>query len=169
MNTDALHAGFRAHTLNSILFPADPIANAPQIISSIENFFPPAEGRYLFGPMLEIGWGTPTLITFAVGVILEVPDPVRLVLLGLIDAGLPTMDAALVELHIDVLGVLDFGAKTLAIDGSLYDSRVLIYSVMAAIWLCGSLGVTIRISCSLWVDLIHTSTPLALMCPAFTA
>jgi hypothetical protein len=130
MNTDALHAGFRAHTLNSILFPPDPIANAPQIITNIENFFPPAEGRYLFGPMLELGWGTPTLITLEIGVILEVPDVVRLVLLGLIDAGLPTMDAALVELHIDVLGVMDFGAKTLAIDGSLYDSRVLIYSVM---------------------------------------
>ena len=36
---------------------------------------------------------------------------------------------ARLELHIDVLGVLDFGAKTLAIDGSLYDSRVLIYSL----------------------------------------
>jgi len=129
MNTDALHAGFRAHTLNSVLFPPDPIANAPQIISTIESFFPAAEGRYLFGPMLEIGWGTPTLITLAVGVILEVPDPIRLVLLGLIDAGLPTADEALIELHIDVLGVLDFGAKTLSIDGSLYDSRVLIYSL----------------------------------------
>ena len=129
MNTDALHAGFRAHTLNSVLFPPDPIANAPQIISNIENFFPPAEGRYLFGPMLEIGWGTPTLITLAVGVILEVPDPIRLVLLGLIDAGLPTTEAALIELHIDVLGILDFGAKTLSIDGSLYDSRVLIFSL----------------------------------------
>jgi hypothetical protein len=129
MNTDALHTGLRAHTLNNILFPPDPIANAPQIISSIESFFPAAEGRYLFGPMLEIGWGTPTLITLAIGVILEVPDPIRLVLLGLIDAGLPTADEALIELHIDVLGVLDFGAKTLGIDGSLYDSHVLIYSL----------------------------------------
>jgi hypothetical protein len=129
MNTDALRAGFRAHTLNSVLFPPDPIANAPQIISNIENFFPPAEGRYLFGPMLEIGWGTPTLITASIGLILEVPDPIRLVLLGLIDAGLPTTEAALIELHIDILGILDFGAKTLSIDGSLYDSRVLIFSL----------------------------------------
>jgi len=129
MNTDALHAGLRAHTLNNVLFPPDPIANAPQIISSIESFFPPAEGRYLFGPMLEVGWGTPTLITLSVGVILEVPDPIRLALLGLIDAGLPTADVALIELHIDVLGLLDFGTKTLSIDGSLYDSRVLIYSL----------------------------------------
>ena len=129
MNTDALHAGFRAHTLNNVLFPPDPIANAPQIISSIESFFPPAEGRYLFGPMLEIGWGTPTLITLAVGVILEVPDPIRIALLGLIDAGLPTAEVALIELHIDVLGLLDFGTKTLSIDGSLYDSHVVIYSL----------------------------------------
>jgi hypothetical protein len=129
MNTDALRAGFRAHTLNSILFPPDPVQNAPQIISNIENFFPPAGGRYIFGPMLEIGWGTPTLITLSVGVILEVPDPIRLALLGLIDAGLPTTETALIELHIDVLGILDFGAKTLSIDGSLYDSRVLIFSL----------------------------------------
>jgi hypothetical protein len=129
MNTDALHAGLRAHTLDNILFPPDPIANAPQIISSIESFFPPAEGRYLFGPMLKIGWGSPTLITASVGVILEVPDPIRLALLGLIDAGLPTAEVALIELHIDVLGLIDFGAKILTIDGSLYDSHVLIYSL----------------------------------------
>jgi hypothetical protein len=129
MNVDALRAGFRAHTLNSVLFPPDPIAHSGQIISDIRNFFPPAKGRYLFGPMLEIGWGTPTLITLAVGVILELPDPIRIVILGLIDAGLPDVDVPLIELHIDVLGIIDFGAKTLSIDGSLYDSHVLIYSV----------------------------------------
>ncbi len=129
MSIDALHAGFRAHTLNSILFPDDPVKNAPQIISNIRTFFPVAPGRYIFGPMFEIGWGTPTLITLAVGVILEVPDPIRIALLGLIDAGLPTQDAALIELHIDILGTLDFGTKTFELDGSLYDSRVLIFSL----------------------------------------
>jgi hypothetical protein len=129
MSKDALHAGFRAHSLNSVLFPNDPIKNAPQIISDIRNFFPPAEGRYLFGPMLQLGWGTPTLITLSLGVILEVPDPVRILILGLIDAGLPTADAALIEIHIDVLGLVDFAAKSLSIDGSMYDSHVLIYSM----------------------------------------
>jgi hypothetical protein len=64
-----------------------------------------------------------------VGVILEVPDPVRLAIIGLIDVGLPSADAALIELHIDVLGTIDFAAKKLAIDGSLFDSRVLIYAL----------------------------------------
>ena len=129
MAIDALHAGLRAHTLDSILFPVDPIVNAPPIISNIRSFFPPADGRFVFGPMLEIGWGTPTLITLALGVILEVPDPVRLAIIGLIDAGLPTRRPALISLHIDVLGTIDFGAKKLHDHGSLYDSRVLIYSL----------------------------------------
>jgi hypothetical protein len=129
MSQDALHAGFRAHTLNSVLFPDDPIKNAPQIISNLRSFFPPAEGRYLFGPMLQLGWGTPTLITLSLGVIMEVPDPIRILILGLIDAGLPTADAALIEIHIDILGLVDFAAQTLSIDGSMFDSNVLIYSM----------------------------------------
>ena len=129
MNTDALQAGFRAHTLGAIMFPPDPIDNAPQIISDIRNFFPVATGRYLFGPLLELGWGTPTLITLTLGVLLEVPDPIRMVILGLIDAGLPTEDDALLQLHVEVLGVIDFGAKTLAIDGTLFDSSILVYAL----------------------------------------
>jgi uncharacterized protein DUF6603 len=129
MDTNALQAGFMAHTLDAIMFPPNPIQNAPQIISDIRSFFPPADGRYLFGPLLEFGWGTPTLISMSVGAILNVPDPVVLALIGLIDAGLPTEDVALVELHIEVLGIIDFGAKYLSIEGTLYDSRVLIFSM----------------------------------------
>jgi hypothetical protein len=129
MSVSALQAGFMAHTLNDIMFPANPIQNAPQIISDIRNIFPVAEGRYLFGPLVQIGWGTPTLITFSIGCILSVPDPVVLALIGLIDAGLPTMDVALISLHIEVLGVIDFGAKTLSIQGRLYNSYILVYSV----------------------------------------
>ncbi len=129
MSVDALQAGFRAHTLDLVLSPPDPIANAPQIISNIRNFFPVAPGRYLFGPLLTLGWGTPTLVSLTLAVLLEVPDPIRIVILGLIDAGLPTEEEALLQLHIAVLGVIDFGAQTLSIDGSLYDSTLLIYSL----------------------------------------
>jgi len=129
MDTNALQAGFQAHTLGSIMFPSDPIDNAPQIISEIQSFFPIALGNYIFGPLLEIGWGEPTLITFTVGVILSVPNPIIIAILGLIDAGLPTQDEALIEIHIEVLGVINFGTKTLSIDGSMYDSSVLIYAL----------------------------------------
>ena len=111
------------------MFPVDPIDNAPQIISDIESFFPPQQGRYLFGPMLSIGWGTPTLLDFEVGVILEVPDPVRLAILGEISATIPDPDTALLSFKIDVLGTIDFGLDQMAIDGTMYDSYVLAYQL----------------------------------------
>jgi hypothetical protein len=129
MDTNALQAGFRAHTLDSIMFPPDPIDNAPQIISDIESFFPVAQGNYVFGPLLEFGWGEPPLISFTLGVILSLPNPIVIAILGLIDAGLPTQDEALIEIHVEVLGIIDFGTKTLSIDGSMYDSNVLIYAL----------------------------------------
>lgn len=134
IDTNALQAGFVAHSLDSILFPPDPVANAPEIISNIRNFFPVAQNSYVFGPMMEIGWGEPTLITLQIGVILELPDPVVIVLLGLIDVALPDSSVALIELHIDVLGELDFGTKTLEVEGDLYDSSVLIYSMSGSLF-----------------------------------
>jgi hypothetical protein len=129
MAQDALRAGLRAHTLDSILFPPDPVANAPQIISDIESFFPPQQGRYLFGPMLSIGWGTPTLLDFEVGVILEVPDPVRIAILGEINVAIPDPDLPLIQIHVDVLGLIDFGLQKLSIDGTMFDSYLLAYQL----------------------------------------
>jgi hypothetical protein len=134
INTTALQAGFVAHSLNSILFPPDPIANAPEIISNIRNFFPVAQSSYVFGPMMEVGWGTPTLITLEIGVILELPNPVVIVLLGLVDVALPDADAPLIQIHIDILGELDFGTKTLELEGDMYDSSVLIYSMAGSLY-----------------------------------
>ena len=129
MVIDALQAGLRAHTLDDILFPPDPVADATKIISEIEAFFPPQQGRYLFGPMLSIGWGTPTLLDLEVGVILEVPDPIRLAILGEIKASIPSPDFPLISLKIQVLGTIDFGLQKLAIDGTMYDSYLLLYQL----------------------------------------
>ncbi len=129
MLLDTLRAGVRAHALDSILFPDDPVRDAPRIISDLRAVFPPAEGRYVFGPMLKLGWGTPTLVEAQVGIVLELPAPVRLAILGQVVAALPAEDAPLVELHLDVLGTVDFGARKLAIDASVYDSRIVVWSV----------------------------------------
>jgi hypothetical protein len=130
MVLDALRDALRAHHLDSILFPPDPVRDAPQIISDIRTIFPPARGRYVFGPMLEVGWGTPTLISLEVGVILEVPDPVRIALLGRLHMALPDDDVALILIQIDILGTLDMGAGLLSIDGSMYDSHILVYELL---------------------------------------
>jgi len=129
MVLDALDAAMRAHHLDSILFPPDPVADAPQIISDIRMIFPPAAGHYVFGPMLEVGWGTPSLITLEVGVLMELPDPVRIALLGSLHLALPDSDAALIRIQIDIVGTLDFGTDQLAIDGTLYDSYILLFQL----------------------------------------
>jgi hypothetical protein len=121
---DVLRAGLKNHSIEHVLFPADPVQNAPQIISDIRAIFPPAQNRFVFGPVAIVGWGTPTLFEAKLAIVLEFPSPIRLVLLGQIDVVLPRKDAAIVVLHIDILGTLDPAAKLFALDGSIYDSRV---------------------------------------------
>jgi hypothetical protein len=131
MQIDALRAGLKNRALDSILFP-DPdtvVANASQIISDLRAVFPPQEGRYVVGPMLKIGWGRPAIITADVGVFLEFPDPVRVVILGQLEAALPKKDKALVVIHLDILGVIDFDREELTFQASLYDSRILTFSL----------------------------------------
>jgi hypothetical protein len=126
---EALQAGVRSHSLDGLLFPEDPVRDAPQIISDLRAIFPPVPGRYVFGPMALLGYGTPTLLEAELGIILELPAPLRIVLIGQLNAALPERKAPVVELHLDVLGVLDFGARTLSIDASLHDSRIAAFDV----------------------------------------
>jgi hypothetical protein len=124
VDPDALIAAVRAGSLDTVLFPTDPIAQAPEIIATFSAIFPPADGRYVFGPVVQIGWGTPALVTVELGVVIELPDPILLAVLGSLTSVLPTEDLDLVELHIDFAGIVDFEAGTLAIDASLHDSSV---------------------------------------------
>jgi hypothetical protein len=129
MMTDAIQSGLRHHTLDAILFAPDPIADAPQIITTLSTIYPPAAGRYVFGPMFEIGWGTPTLVTAEIGVLIEVPSPIVIAILGQLAMLLPDPDAPIVEFHIDVLGVIDFAQQLFSIDATLHDSRIAAFTV----------------------------------------
>jgi hypothetical protein len=122
--TDLLLARITQGAVDHIMFPEDPVRNAPQIISDLREIFPPAPDRYIFGPMAILGWGTPTLIRAEIGLLLEVPEPIRIVLLGTLAMELPAPEAAIVVIRIDVLGIVDFGRKFLAIDAFLRDSSI---------------------------------------------
>jgi hypothetical protein len=124
-NEEALRAGLKNHTLDSVMFPQDPIRNAPQIISNLNRVFPPAAGHYLFGPMVQVSWGTPTLITAEIGVVLELGARLRLLILAQIAAILPKRENDLVRLQMDAIGIIDFDQGTASLDASIYDSRLL--------------------------------------------
>lgn len=129
MSTDALQAGVRNRALDSILFPRDAAANAVRILRDVETVFPPAPGQFVIGLMARIGWGTPRLVTADIGIILELPNPLRIVLLGRLSLALPTEDVAVVKLQLDVVGILDLPAREVSIDATLYDSRLAIFTV----------------------------------------
>ena len=45
----ALRAGLKNHTLDGVMFPKDPIRNAPQIFSNLNRVFPPATATICSG------------------------------------------------------------------------------------------------------------------------
>jgi hypothetical protein len=129
INAEALRMGVYAGSLDSIMFPRDPVRNAPQLISDLGRIFPPADGQFVFGPMAKLGWGTPTLVEISLGIIIELPDPIRIALLGQIAAFFPARDAAIIEIHLDFVALIDFGAKLLSLDATLRDSRIVIWTL----------------------------------------
>jgi hypothetical protein len=139
VKSDPLADAVREGSMDSILFPENPVANSDRIISDLRTIFPPRGGTHVFGPIVRLGWGTPTLITADVGVILEVPTW-RIILLGRLSAALPDEKAALIELNLAVRGELDPPNQSLAIDASLYDSRVLAWSLSGDMALRSSWG-----------------------------
>ena len=117
MASDAVRTG----SLEHVLFPHDPVHDAPAIIHDLATLFPAAKDHFIFGPMAKLGWGTPTLITADLGIVIEYPGP-RIAVLGILRLLLPDPDEAIVALNMAVAGLLDFPAKKFSLDASLFDS-----------------------------------------------
>lgn len=125
----ALRKGVRTGAMNSVLFPKDPVENAQRIISDLREIFPPTRGQHVFGPMVKGGWGTPTIITASLGVILELPNPLRLMILGRLKMVLPEEEVGLVKIQLNVLGVINVTEQKASLDAALYDSRVVEFPI----------------------------------------
>jgi hypothetical protein len=124
LEVDALRARLSKGSLDHILFSKNPIKDATQVVSDLQAVFPPTDDRYVFGPMAIIGWGTPTLLEGELAVLLELPDPARIILLGQFHVALPRKDKALIELNLDLIGEIDLDRQRFALDGRLRKSRV---------------------------------------------
>jgi hypothetical protein len=122
MNLPPLVEGVRTGAINSIMFPANPVENAPRIISDLRTIFPPYEGRFLIGPMAKLGWGTPPLVTVSLGVIIEITGNIAIV--GVLKVALPTEDAALIVIQANFLGAIEFDKSRLYFFAGLFESRI---------------------------------------------
>jgi hypothetical protein len=128
IDTTALANLVRAGQSEDLLFPQNVVADAPTIVRDLTSVFPATQGHYVFGPLGKLGWGTPTIITGEIGVILEIPGPV-VAILGEVKCVLPKPEAPLVKLNVSVDGELDFPNKSFSMDATLHDSVINGYPV----------------------------------------
>lgn len=119
----AFESRLRSVGLDSILFPEDPVANAPAILADIATIFPAADGQYLFGAMFKLAWGLDQAEA-DLGVIVELPDPVRVALMGQVSVTMPLPSLPVIDLHMDAGGIADLTAGTISLDAVLRDSSI---------------------------------------------
>ncbi|HTH49492.1 MAG TPA: DUF6603 domain-containing protein [Candidatus Limnocylindria bacterium] len=119
-----LTAGMKTDTLGQILFPRDPVGNAPALLAALGGAFPIERGSYLLGLLAKITWFTPTLVELDLALTLKLGGATELLMLGRVSALLPTRDNDLLRLTMDTIGVLNFDAGTLAAEAMLVDSRL---------------------------------------------
>src|SRR5207248_917281 len=120
----ALSQALSAGQLDAVLFPDNPVQNAPQIINTLRTIFPVRARGFIIGPMLELGWGTPSLVTVRMGLLIEAS---QFTLLGQAIVSLPPMvsaDIALLYLRLDFAGWVVFDPLQIGFDAKLIHSRV---------------------------------------------
>lgn len=125
----ALSQGIGNGSLDAVLFPANPVGDAPRIINTLRTLFPVKRGGFVIGPMLELGWGTPSLVTVRLGLLIEAS---QFVILGQAIVQLPPIvsaDLALLYLRLDFVGSVVFDPLRIAFDAKLVNSRVAFISI----------------------------------------
>jgi hypothetical protein len=138
MKLQALVEGIRTGAVESIMFPQDVVANAPKIISDLRAIFPPQEGIFLIGPMAKIGWGTPTLISISMGIIIEIPG--NIAILGILKIALPAEEIPLIIIQVNFAGVIEFDRKRIYFFAALFESRIVFLTIEGEMGLLMAFG-----------------------------
>jgi hypothetical protein len=119
-NPERISAAVASGDLSKLLFPRDPVAEADRLLPVLNDCFEVEEGSFVVGPMLKMGWGTPTIIAATLGVLIA-DDAVTI--LGRIAVTLPFEALDLIHIEGTIVGRID--AHGLAIDASLANSHIL--------------------------------------------
>ncbi|MDO7174146.1 DUF6603 domain-containing protein [Mariniflexile sp. AS56] len=118
MNLLAIRVGIQDKTLDNILFPENPVADARQIIANLNSVFPIAENNHAFGLMFLIGWGVPTLLEVELGLMISFPS-YDIAVIGVLSTALPDKKTPLLILNVAFAGTLSFENKYLFFDAQI--------------------------------------------------
>jgi hypothetical protein len=149
VDTDALRAAVRTGSAGDVLFAVRPPKNPLALVTAADKLFPSRVGTSLVGPSLKLSWlsfgSAGSLIGIDLAVIVEIPTG-KIVILGVARVSIPTMPL-LINLRLDVLGIIDPVERIVSIDASLVDSHVLgifsVYGDAAARFSWGDPGYTV--------------------------
>ncbi|MEV6427737.1 DUF6603 domain-containing protein [Nocardia sp. NPDC051463] len=133
-DTDHLRGLVSEGNADRILFPGNAIARADEIVGALESCFPVTPGRFVVGPMVRINWGG-RMVSVAVAVILELPAPVRALMLGRALIALPDPAVPLIRLQASVYGQFDPGVPMVDFLVSLAGSWIVGIPVTGDIYL----------------------------------
>jgi hypothetical protein len=114
-------------TAAQVLFPLDAGKAARVALDAADEIFPPAAGSAVAGPTFRFSWLEVAGQGFAsvdLGILIELPGPRRIAIVGVVRAGIPG-PVALLRLRADIVGVLDFVEQRATVDASLVDSGAL--------------------------------------------
>ncbi|MFJ7249766.1 DUF6603 domain-containing protein [Kitasatospora sp. NPDC098652] len=126
IDRDGLAAAVQGGQLDRVLFPADPVAAAPQILTTLDSVFRPRPGSIVVGPMFRLGWGRPvSFLTADIGLVLELPSAV-IALLGRLRVALPAPQAPVIDLRAAIVGIVDAAHGLVELTADLGGSRLLL-------------------------------------------
>ena len=119
-----LGSRLRDGSAGEVLFPLDMGDSARRALAGLEAILPPHVGTSVVGPTLRLSWlevAGAGFCSLDLGILIELPGPQRIVLVGIAKAGIPPI----LNLQVDFDGVLDFVQQTLEVNASLVNSGLL--------------------------------------------
>ena len=149
-----LALAIKTKAFDDILFPQNPVADAPRIINELRSFFPFSARSLTIGPMVDIGWGAPRILFIRAAILFQVNDVfhkplgswslARVVLVGQLrlQLGSTKEDAAasVVKLTVDILGFWDLQQKKYGFLAALRDSKIATIDITGGLVVYGEYG-----------------------------
>ncbi len=127
MSTDHLTAAVRTGAGGDALFQARPPSDPASFAVALDSMFPRRTGSHIFGPSLRISWlsfgPAGSLVSVDLAVVVQLPEG-RVAILGVAKLAIPSLPQVL-QLRLDMLGVIDPVEQLVTIDASLVDSHIL--------------------------------------------
>jgi hypothetical protein len=123
LDTNALLAALVSGHLAGVLSAPPADASPGALASQVAAILPFSAGTYVGGVVLGFLWGHPTIAEIDLGFLYDTSAPGQITAIGTLSARLPE-DHPLVEIHVDLAGVVRFDPFSIDLRARLRDSKL---------------------------------------------